>query len=63
MFFIVLWYNIILCQTLFSEGVDNVGKDLKGKELGAISIKDVAVTIAKLLDVPAVKEWEGKALV
>ena len=31
----VLLYNVILCQTLFSEGVDNLGKDLKGKELGA----------------------------
>ena len=34
----------------------------KGKELeGDISIKDVAVTIAKLIDVPPAKEWEGKA--
>ncbi|MBE6815600.1 MAG: hypothetical protein E7522_09185 [Ruminococcaceae bacterium] len=31
----------------------------KGKELGAISIKDVAVTIAKLLEVSPAKEWEG----
>ena len=36
----------------------------KGKELeGDVSIKDVAVTIAKLLDVPPAKEWEGKALI
>jgi bisphosphoglycerate-independent phosphoglycerate mutase (AlkP superfamily) len=35
----------------------------KGKEISDVSIKDVAVTIAKLLDVPIVKEWEGKALV
>lgn len=35
----------------------------KGKQLEGASIKDVSVTIAKLLDVPTVKEWEGKALV
>ena len=35
----------------------------KNKEIFDISIKDVAVTIAKLLDVPPAKEWEGKALV
>jgi phosphopentomutase len=35
----------------------------KGKEISDVSIKDVAVTIAKLLEVPKVKEWEGKALV
>ncbi|MDD6276731.1 MAG: alkaline phosphatase family protein [Clostridia bacterium] len=35
----------------------------KGKELGSISIKDVAATVAKLLEVPAVKEWEGKPVI
>lgn len=35
----------------------------KGKELPEASIKDVAVTIAKLLEVPPVKEWEGIARV
>lgn len=34
----------------------------KGKELPEASIKDVAVTVAKLLQVPPAKEWEGKAL-
>lgn len=34
----------------------------KGKKIeGDVSIKDVAVTIAKLLEVPPAKEWEGKA--
>jgi len=32
-----------------------------GKELFDVSIKDVAVTAAKLLEVPAADEWEGKA--
>lgn len=35
----------------------------KGKELSGLSIKDVAVTVAKLLEVPPVKEWEGKSIV
>jgi predicted AlkP superfamily pyrophosphatase or phosphodiesterase len=35
----------------------------KGKELGAISIKDVSVTIAKLLEVTPAKEWEGKSVI
>ena len=35
----------------------------KGKELGAISIKDVAVTIAKLLEVSPAKEWEGVSVI
>lgn len=40
------------------------GKNVeKGKELENVSIKDVAVTIAKLLEVPTVKEWEGKVLI
>ena len=34
----------------------------KGLELSGGSIKDIAVTIADLLEVPHVKEWEGKAL-
>ena len=33
----------------------------KNNEIFDVSIKDVAVTIAKLLDVPPAKEWEGKA--
>ena len=33
-----------------------------GKELSDVSIKDIAVTCAALLDVPAVDEWEGKSL-
>lgn len=32
-----------------------------GAELTGVSIKDIAPTIAKLLEVPAVKEWEGIA--
>lgn len=35
----------------------------KGKELEDLSIKDIAVTVAELLDVPRVKEWEGKSRV
>ncbi len=35
----------------------------KGKELHGLSIKDVAVTIAKLLEVSPAKEWEGKTFV
>lgn len=34
----------------------------KGKELEDVSIKDIATTVASLLEVPAVKEWEGKIL-
>ena len=34
----------------------------KGRTLESVSIKDIAPTIASLLDVPAVKEWEGKKL-
>ena len=44
---------VCFCGKSFSEG----------KELSEASIKDVAVTIAKLLEVPAVKEWEGTARV
>ena len=33
-----------------------------GKELSDVSIKDIAVTCADLLEVPAVDEWEGKSL-
>ena len=33
----------------------------KGKEIADLSIKDVAPTVARLLEVPPVKEWEGKA--
>ena len=35
----------------------------KGKELTGLSIKDVAVTAARLLDGPPAKEWEGTARV
>ncbi len=35
----------------------------KDKEIDGISIKDVAVTVASLLEVPRVKEWEGKSIV
>ena len=34
-----------------------------GKDLGAISIKDIAPTIAKLLDVAPAREWEGHAVI
>ena len=34
----------------------------KGRELENVSIKDIATTVADLLEVPAVKEWEGKVL-
>lgn len=33
-----------------------------GTALSGVSIKDIAPTVAALLDVPAVREWEGKAL-
>ena len=33
-----------------------------GKELTGVSIKDVAPTIAALLEVPPVKEWEGRSI-
>ena len=35
----------------------------KGRELHGLSIKDVAVTVAKMLDVPPAKEWEGKPII
>lgn len=34
-----------------------------GTKAEKVSIKDIAVTIAALLEVPKVKEWEGKSLV
>jgi len=34
----------------------------KNRKLENVSIKDIAVTVAKLLEVPAVREWEGTAL-
>ena len=34
-----------------------------GKDLGVISIKDIAPTIVTLLDAPPAPEWEGKSLV
>ena len=33
----------------------------KNRKLENVSIKDIAVTVAKLLDVPPVREWEGTA--
>ena len=33
-----------------------------GKELADVSILDLAPTIAKILDVPTAREWEGKSL-
>ena len=35
----------------------------KGRKVSGLSIKDVAVTVAKLLEVPPAKEWEGKSIV
>ena len=35
----------------------------KGKEVTGLSIKDVAVTVAKLLEVSPAKEWEGKSII
>ena len=34
----------------------------KNRALENVSIKDIAVTVAGLLEVPAVREWEGKVL-
>lgn len=34
---------------------------LKGKAIENVSIKDIAVTVAALLNVPPVREWEGTA--
>ena len=34
-----------------------------GKELGGVSILDIAQTIADIIGVPPAKEWEGKSLV
>ncbi len=33
----------------------------KNRALEGVSLKDIAVTVAKLLDVPPVREWEGTA--
>lgn len=33
----------------------------KNAKLEGVSIKDIAVTVAKLLEVPSVREWEGSA--
>lgn len=35
----------------------------QGKEVQGLSIKDVAVTVAKILEVSPAKEWEGKSIV
>ena len=44
---------ICFCGTHFSSGTT----------LSDVSIKDIAPTVAALLGVPAVQEWEGRALV
>ena len=39
------------------------GKDFKaGKKLENVSIKDIAPTVVKLLDIAPDREWEGKSL-
>ena len=41
-----------------------VGSEFEaGKELSGVSILDLAPTIAKILDVPCAREWEGTALI
>jgi len=35
----------------------------KGKDLGEISITDIAPTIADIIGVPKAKEWEGRSLI
>ncbi|MBE5786284.1 MAG: hypothetical protein E7324_01955 [Clostridiales bacterium] len=41
-----------------------MGKEFApGKELNGVSILDLAPTIARVLGVPAVREWEGKSLI
>ena len=39
------------------------GKGIENGELTGVSIIDIAPTIAKILDIPAVPDWEGKSLV
>ena len=40
------------------------GKDFKvGEKLENVSIKDIAPTVAKLLDIAPDQAWEGKSLV
>lgn len=39
------------------------GKDFKPGEKPEISIKDIAPTVAKLLDIAPDQAWEGKSLV
>lgn len=34
----------------------------KGKEIHGVSIKDIAVTVADMLEVPPAAEWEGRSL-
>lgn len=43
---------VVLCGSKFTPNT----------QLENVSIKDIAVTVASLLDVPKVKEWEGKVL-
>ncbi len=41
-----------------------VGSEFEpGKAIGNVSILDLAPTIAKIMGVPAAREWEGKALI
>ena len=41
-----------------------IGEDFeKGKELETCSILDIAPTVAKIMNFPPVKEWEGKSLI
>jgi arylsulfatase A-like enzyme len=34
-----------------------------GKELNGVSILDIAPTIAKVMEVPTPREWEGKSII
>ena len=41
-----------------------MGKEFEaGKAIENVSILDLAPTIAKIMNVPAAREWEGKALI
>lgn len=41
-----------------------IGKNFEqGKELSQISILDIAPTIAKVMEIPKVEEWEGKSVI
>ena len=34
-----------------------------GKELGGIGLLDLAPTIAEVMSIPAVSEWEGRSVI